>query len=115
LLSSKGGKPVDLTPLSPGFAAEATGRKSPYLSAHIGTIVRWPVPEARAFIHDLTEHATQRRFVHAHVWQPWDLPIWDNRTTMHRARRYDDLREVRDMRRSTIRSDAMTAPQQEAA
>jgi alpha-ketoglutarate-dependent 2,4-dichlorophenoxyacetate dioxygenase len=92
-----------------------TGRKSLYLSAHIGTIVGWPVPEARAFIRDLTEHATQRCFVHAHAWRPWDLVIWDNRTTMHRARRYDDLREIRDMRRSTIRGDSMTAPQQEAA
>jgi alpha-ketoglutarate-dependent 2,4-dichlorophenoxyacetate dioxygenase len=92
-----------------------TGRKSLYLSAHIGSIVGWPMPEARAFIRDLTEHATQRRFVHAHVWRPWDLVIWDNRTTMHRARRYDDLREVRDMHRSTIRGDAVTAPQQEAA
>jgi alpha-ketoglutarate-dependent 2,4-dichlorophenoxyacetate dioxygenase len=92
-----------------------TGRKSLYLSAHIGSIVGWPVPEARAFIRDLTEHATQRQFVHAHVWRQWDLVIWDNRTTMHRARRYDDLREIRDLRRSTIRGDAMTAPQQEAA
>lgn len=88
-----------------------TGRKSLYLSAHIGTIVGWPVPEARAFIRDLTEHATRRRFVHAHAWRPWDLVMWDNRTTMHRARRYDDLREVRDMRRSTIRGDGPTAPQ----
>jgi alpha-ketoglutarate-dependent 2,4-dichlorophenoxyacetate dioxygenase len=92
-----------------------TRRKSLYLSAHIGTIVGWPVPEARAFIRDLTEHATQRQFVHAHVWRPWDLVIWDNRTTMHRARRYDDLREIRDMRRSTVRGEAMTAPQQDAA
>jgi len=92
-----------------------TGRKSLYLSAHIGTIVGWPVPEARAFIRDLTEHATQRRFVHAHAWRPWDLVIWDNRTTMHRARRYDDLRAVRDLRRTTIRGDGMTAPQREAA
>jgi alpha-ketoglutarate-dependent 2,4-dichlorophenoxyacetate dioxygenase len=92
-----------------------TGRKSLYLSAHIGSIVGWPVPEARAFIRDLTEHATQRRFVHAHVWRTWDLVIWDNRTTMHRARRYDDLHDIRDMRRSTIRGDAMTAPQQKAA
>ena len=92
-----------------------TGRKSLYLSAHIGTIVGWPAPEARAFIRELTEHATRPEFVHAHVWRPWDLAIWDNRTTMHRARRYDDLHEVRDMRRSTIRGDAMTAPQQQAA
>lgn len=92
-----------------------TGRKSLYLSAHIGAIVGWPVPEARAFIRDLTEHATQRRFVHAHAWRPWDLVVWDNRTTMHRARRYDDLREVRDMRRTTVRGDGKTAPQQQAA
>lgn len=92
-----------------------TGRKSLYLFAHIGNIVGWPVPEARAFIRDLTEHATQPQFTHAHVWRPWDLVIWDNRTTMHRARRYNDLRDVRDMRRSTIRGDAMTAPQEKAA
>jgi alpha-ketoglutarate-dependent 2,4-dichlorophenoxyacetate dioxygenase len=88
-----------------------TGRKSLYLSAHIGTIVGWPMPEARAFIRDLMEHATQPQFVHAHAWKPWDLVIWDNRTTMHRARRYNDRGEVRDLRRSTIRGDGPTAQQ----
>jgi alpha-ketoglutarate-dependent 2,4-dichlorophenoxyacetate dioxygenase len=92
-----------------------TGRKSLYLSAHIGTIVGWPVPEARAFIRDLTEHATQPQFIHAHQWRVHDLVIWDNRTTMHRARRYKDLHEIRDLHRTTIRGDAQTAPQQEAA
>ena len=92
-----------------------TGRKSLYLSAHIGTIVGWPMPEARAFIRDLAEHATQRQFVHAHAWKPWDLVIWDNRTTMHRARRYRDKDDIRDLRRSTIRGDSLTAPQLEAA
>jgi len=88
-----------------------TGRKTLYLSAHIGTIVGWPVPEARAFIRDLMEHATQPEFVHTHHWKPWDLVIWDNRTTMHRARAYRDREEVRDMRRSTVRGDAMTTEQ----
>jgi alpha-ketoglutarate-dependent 2,4-dichlorophenoxyacetate dioxygenase len=93
-----------------------TGRNSLYLSAHIGTIAGWPVPEARMFIRDLIEHATQRNFVHAHVWRRWDLVIWDNRTTMHRARRYNDLTDVRDMRRTTIRGDGVTVAQvQEAA
>jgi alpha-ketoglutarate-dependent 2,4-dichlorophenoxyacetate dioxygenase len=92
-----------------------TGRKSLYLSAHIGTIVGWPIPEARAFIRDLTEHATQPHFTHAHQWRAHDLVIWDNRTTMHRARRYNDLHDIRDMRRTTIRGDAPTAPQQKAA
>jgi alpha-ketoglutarate-dependent 2,4-dichlorophenoxyacetate dioxygenase len=93
-----------------------TGRKSLYLSAHIGSIIGWPVPEARMLIRDLIEHAVQREFVYAHVWRQWDLVIWDNRTTMHRARRYNDLTDVRDMRRTTIRGEGVTVAQvQEAA
>jgi alpha-ketoglutarate-dependent 2,4-dichlorophenoxyacetate dioxygenase len=88
-----------------------TGRKSLYLSAHIGGIVGWPVPEARAFIRDLTEHATQPEFVHAHAWRVADLVMWDNRTTMHRARRYKDLQEVRDLRRTSIKGAGLTAEQ----
>jgi len=78
-----------------------TGRLSLYLSSHAGGIEGWPVPEARAFLRDLTEHATQRKFVYAHVWKPWDLVMWDNRVTMHRARRYD-YNVTRDMRRTTL-------------
>jgi alpha-ketoglutarate-dependent 2,4-dichlorophenoxyacetate dioxygenase len=88
-----------------------TGRKSLYLSAHIGGIVGWPVPEARAFIRDLTEHATQPQFTHAHHWQVNDLVMWDNRTTMHRARRYRDLEDVRDLRRTSIKGVGTTVEQ----
>jgi alpha-ketoglutarate-dependent 2,4-dichlorophenoxyacetate dioxygenase len=89
----------------------ASGRKSLFLSAHIGTIVGWPQPEAMAFIRDLTEHATQEQFVYSHQWTQHDLVIWDNRTTMHRVRRYDDLGTVRDLRRTTTRGDGPTAEQ----
>ena len=58
-----------------------TGRLSLYLSSHAGAIEGWPVPEARALLRDLTEHATQRQFVYAHVWRQWDLVMWDNRVT----------------------------------
>jgi alpha-ketoglutarate-dependent 2,4-dichlorophenoxyacetate dioxygenase len=87
-----------------------TGRKSLYLASHIGTIVGWPVPEARAFIRDLMEHATEPRFVYAHKWRQWDLVIWDNRQTMHRVRRYDESK-VRDMRRTTVAGTEMTVAQ----
>jgi alpha-ketoglutarate-dependent 2,4-dichlorophenoxyacetate dioxygenase len=85
-----------------------TGRRSLFLSAHIGAIVGWPRPEALAFIRDLTEHATQPQFVYSHRWTPHDLVMWDNRTTMHRVRRFDDLHVVRDMRRTTTRSEGPT-------
>jgi alpha-ketoglutarate-dependent 2,4-dichlorophenoxyacetate dioxygenase len=79
----------------------STGRKSLYLASHAGAIVGWPVPEARALLRDLIEHATQREFVYAHQWQQWDLVMWDNRATMHRARPFDP-KEVRDMHRTTV-------------
>jgi alpha-ketoglutarate-dependent 2,4-dichlorophenoxyacetate dioxygenase len=85
-----------------------TGRKSLFLASHAGTIVGWPMPEARAFLRDLIEHATQPQFVHAHQWRQHDLVIWDNRQTMHRARRYRETEEVRDMRRTTIAGDGPT-------
>jgi alpha-ketoglutarate-dependent 2,4-dichlorophenoxyacetate dioxygenase len=78
-----------------------TARRSLFLSAHAGAIVGWTVPESRMFLRDLTEHATQREFVYSHVWRPGDLVMWDNRATMHRARRFDQ-REVRDVRRTTL-------------
>ena len=78
-----------------------TGRKSLFLASHAGAILGWPTPEARAFLRDLNEHATERRFVHAHVWRTHDLVMWDNRTTMHRARRYDSA-QVRDLHRTTV-------------
>jgi len=84
-----------------------TGRKALYLSSHIGGIVGWPVPEARAYIRDLTEHATQRQFVHAHEWRVGDLVMWDNRMVMHRARAYRDLEEVRDLRRTSLKGTGL--------
>jgi alpha-ketoglutarate-dependent 2,4-dichlorophenoxyacetate dioxygenase len=84
-----------------------TGRKSLFLASHAGAILGWPVPEARAFLRDLTEHATQRQFVYAHVWKQWDLVMWDNRTTMHRARRFPS-QEVRDMHRTTVACERST-------
>ena len=87
-----------------------TRRKSLFLAAHAGAIVGWTIPEARMFLRDLTEHATQREFVYSHSWRPFDLVMWDNRTTMHRARRFDHS-EVRDVRRTTLAGDALLITQ----
>jgi alpha-ketoglutarate-dependent 2,4-dichlorophenoxyacetate dioxygenase len=88
-----------------------TGRRSLFLAAHAGAIEGRTVPEARMFLHDLTEHATQPEFVYSHAWRPGDLVMWDNRQTMHRARRFDDRNEIRDMRRTTLAGDAPTIEQ----
>jgi alpha-ketoglutarate-dependent 2,4-dichlorophenoxyacetate dioxygenase len=90
-----------------------TRRKSLYLSSHAGTIVGWPVPEAKAFLKDLIEMATQREFVYAHKWRVGDLVMWDNRQTMHRARPFP-ADEPRDVRRTTLMGDGPTVEQQAA-
>jgi len=87
-----------------------SGRRSLFLSAHAGAIRGMPVPEARALLRDLTEHATQRKFVYAHEWRLGDLVMWDNRAMMHRARRYDP-NEVRELHRTTVADDRPTLEQ----
>jgi alpha-ketoglutarate-dependent 2,4-dichlorophenoxyacetate dioxygenase len=88
----------------------STGRKSLYLASHAGTIIGWPVPEARAFLRDLIEHATQRKFVYSHEWQQFDLVVWDNQATMHRARPFDAT-QPRDMHRTTVAGTRSTMAQ----
>jgi alpha-ketoglutarate-dependent 2,4-dichlorophenoxyacetate dioxygenase len=90
----------------------STGRKSLFLASHAGSILGWPVPEAQAFLMDLTEIATQRQFVYSHEWAVGDLVMWDNRATMHRGRPFP-ANEPRDVRRTTLMGDAPTVAQAE--
>ena len=78
-----------------------TGRRSLYLASHASRIIGWPVPEGRLLLRDLIEHATQPQFVYCHRWRVGDLVIWDNLATMHRGKRYDDIRHRRELRRVT--------------
>jgi alpha-ketoglutarate-dependent 2,4-dichlorophenoxyacetate dioxygenase len=78
-----------------------SGRSSLYLASHASHIVGWPLPEGRLLLRDLTEHATQRRFVYQHEWRLDDFVLWDNRATMHRARPFDDRKHRRELRRTT--------------
>ena len=95
-------------------AHPVSGRKSIYLSSHIGRIIDAPRPEGLCLVRDLTEDATRPEFVYTHKWQQYDLVMWDNRQTMHRARAFDDVNEIRDMRRTTVAGDAPTVDQKAA-
>jgi alpha-ketoglutarate-dependent 2,4-dichlorophenoxyacetate dioxygenase len=91
-----------------------SGRTALFLSSHIGRIHGMPTPEAMMLIRDLLEHATQPRFVHTHRWAVGDVVMWDNRTSLHRGRAYDDRRHKRDMRRVTLLDVAPTLEQEAA-
>lgn len=56
--------------------------------------------ESRVLLDFLCEHATQAQFIYRHSWQPNDLVIWDNRSTMHYA--IQDYNADRYMHRSTV-------------
>ena len=86
---------------------QPSGRQTLYLASHAGRIVGWSIQESLLFLRDLIEHATQRQFVYSHLWQVGDLVMWDNRQTMHRARRFPAA-EPRDMRRTTLAGDGPT-------
>lgn len=92
-----------------------SGRHSLYLASHCGRIVGWPVPEALLLLRELTEHATQREFVYRHQWRVGDLVMWDNGTTMHRARLYDDRKFPRDLRRTTLTNGTPAVPMSQRA
>jgi alpha-ketoglutarate-dependent 2,4-dichlorophenoxyacetate dioxygenase len=78
-----------------------SGRKLLFVGVHAREIIGWPVAEGRMYLSDLLEHATQRDNVYSHAWQVNDLVMWDNRSTLHRGRRYD-ITERRELRRTTI-------------
>jgi alpha-ketoglutarate-dependent 2,4-dichlorophenoxyacetate dioxygenase len=78
-----------------------SGRKLLFVGVHAREIIGWPTAEGRIYLSDLLEHATQREFVYRHQWRVGDLVMWDNRSTLHRGRRYD-IAERRELRRTTI-------------
>jgi alpha-ketoglutarate-dependent 2,4-dichlorophenoxyacetate dioxygenase len=77
-----------------------SGRKLLFVGVHAREIVGWPIAEGRIYLLDLLEHATQRERVYSHEWRVGDLVMWDNRSTLHRGRRYD-IAERRELRRTT--------------
>lgn len=84
-----------------------SGRTGLYLASHAEAVVGMPPPQGRRLLDELTAFATRSEFVHAHVWRPGDLLMWDNRCTMHRAMPFDEQKYVRELRRTTVSEEAL--------
>ena len=84
-----------------------TDRKSLYLSAHLGLIKDWELADSILFINDLMEICTRPDYIYSHKWEENDLVIWDNTQVMHRGRYFNDQKEIRDVRRTTIAGTEM--------
>ena len=98
------GRPKARQPMS--VKQDATGRTAIYIGSHALDVVGMPREQGQAFIKKLIEFATQTQYVFGVSYEPGDLVIWDNLTTMHRGGDFDIFNERRDMRRTTVREGA---------
>lgn len=99
-----------------------SGRKVLWCDSKVCAIEGMSLPEGRALVHELIEHIGQREHVYSHKWKPGDLIMADNRSTVHRGRRFNhnERREMRrvettDDSRSLGYAEASPAPQRETA
>ena len=88
----------------------SSGRKLLWVDSKVREISGLSVPEGRALVHELLEHIGQRERVYAHGWRAGDVVMWDNRSVLHRGRRFD-MTERREMRRvSTVDDSSSLGP-----
>jgi len=80
-----------------------SGRKTMYIAAHAKDIVGMPKDEGRALLKELSDFATQPKYVFKVRYEPGDMVIWDNLCSMHRGGEFDEVNHRRDMRRTTVR------------
>ena len=78
-----------------------SGRKVLWCDSKVCAIEGMPPPEGRALAHELIEHIGQRERVYSHKWRAGDLVMYDNRSVLHRGRRFDHA-EPREMRRVEV-------------
>src|SRR5581483_4284180 len=76
-----------------------TGKRALYVNRLMTySIEGMPEDESAALLAELFDHQERAEFVYEHRWQPGDLVMWDNRSTLH-ARTDFDAGERRLLRR----------------
>jgi len=86
-----------------------SGRKVLWVDSKLCEICGMTLPEGRILAQELLEHITQRERVYSHKWQAGDVVMWDNRSVLHRGRRFDPT-ERRAMRRVSTLDDVPPLP-----
>lgn len=79
-----------------------SGAKALYIGEKVKCFEGMTVEESQPIIDFLLRHATRPQFVYRHQWQPGDLLIWDNRSTMHLALGDYDPTARRHLERTTV-------------
>ncbi len=67
-----------------------TGRRALYLGRRRNAyIAGLPLAESETLLDELWSYATRDDLAWSHQWQPGDVVLWDNRSTMHRRDSFD--------------------------
>lgn len=83
-----------------------TGRKAVYAGGNVPwRIEGLPFEDSAPLVTFLQEFCTQPDFTYRHRWRAGDLLVWDNRSVLHRATEYDQLRHRRLLHRTTTAGD----------
>jgi alpha-ketoglutarate-dependent taurine dioxygenase len=84
-----------------------SGRKALYWGSRMSIgAVGMSEEDGKALIREVTEFATQPRFVYRHKWQPRDVVLWDNRRAAHAATSFNAAKYTRVIHRTTVKENA---------
>lgn len=82
-----------------------SGRAALFLGRRLHAwVVGESIAESEALLDRIWEHCTREEFTYRHRWQPGDLLMWDNRSTMHRRDPFD-AGTRRIMHRTQLKGD----------
>jgi alpha-ketoglutarate-dependent 2,4-dichlorophenoxyacetate dioxygenase len=84
----------------------ANGRDSLYIASHTSAIEGLAPAEGTRLLAELMDHITAEGHTWLHRWQPGDVVMWDNRSTLHRGRPWPATDHARLMVRTTITATA---------
>ncbi len=79
-----------------------SGRKFLSVPSHCSHIDGMSLPKGRSLLTYLREMATLPEFRYRHRWTLGDFVIWDNRSTLHRACRFNERKQGRQLVRTVV-------------
>ena len=79
-----------------------TGRKALHVGSYCERIIGMDECEGKALLAELLEWATMPQFCYEHSWAEGDMVVYDNVSTLHRARPWQAQRYKRTLHRVTI-------------
>ena len=86
-----------------------TGNSALYVNPGFTTLIKNFTPKkSKEILNSIFETSTKKENIYKYKWKKNDFVIWDNRSVMHHATKYDS-KQIRHMHRTTIIGDKPTS------